>query len=330
MEPVYTLSLDNYRAQQDDFLQEILDDLASSSGEQKINKNRLEINNVSYFILIIYIDFSDTTEGLSSNSAEDSDSFSSWSTLSSRKNVAKSRHVAKSSAIPTSTKKLLSILNKMEKQSELKLYSYVSYDRADSLIYLPSNMARFTTSANVHGLSKMLKQHCHKHCGITISELWKPFNPKEGEPTMCVTSHNAITVPYYVDMFAITRELHPDSICSQQSTEVIGNTIQGTQYYQYTDVPEMYQFADSFITDPAFKQMFTGDRKAILGHRLHLQAQSEAVRSAIYALIDAQQSLSVHACTKFIITYNNRRKITDLQFLTLHTGVTHNNVHFAL
>lgn len=235
------------------------------------------------------------------------------------------------SAVPASTKKLLSILQKVAIKSELKLYSFVSYDKHDSLIYLPGIMARYTTSDNVSGYDKLLRQYCAKGCTVTNSELWRPHLQRPGDDLLSFTSHAAIPFSSYGQVFAITRELHPDSVCGLQSTQVHGNQIIGEMNYQYTDIPEMYSLATTFVRDPGFKLMFTGERTSILSRRFHLNSMTDERRAVLEAVIALNEPLGVTAVTRVVITFDPMsHKVVDLQILSLHTSITHNNISYSL
>lgn len=235
------------------------------------------------------------------------------------------------SAVPDSTRKLLSILEKVEKISELKLYSFVSYDKHDSLIYLPGAFARLTTCNDVTGYAKLLKQYCAKDCTITLSQLWRPSFQRPNDAVVCVTSHPAVPFTSYSRIFELSGQLHPDSLCGLQTTQIQGNQIVGDLSYQYTDIPEMYSLATTFVTDPAFRLMFTGDRRAILRRRFHLDSMLAERRAVLEAVIARNEPLSVTTVVRKVITFDPMsQKVVDLQIMSLHTSITHNNISYSL
>ena len=220
--------------------------------------------------------------------------------------------IIKKITVPTSTRKLLLTIRRAEEATAaMKLYASISTEKSDSIVYFPSAMARLANSGDINAFAKLIKTHCRKDCFVTLRHI------KE------------LSLSTYLDLFTTTITLHADSVFCMDSTKVVDNQIRASIYYHFTDVPEMYDYAHTFVTDPLLKRIFVGNRAQMLRSRLPLQTLPEQEGEFLNTVLDSQDEICMFGIMDLILTFDDRtRKITNVQYYTRINSITHKNISY--
>lgn len=221
--------------------------------------------------------------------------------------------VVKSGGSKTIKKAISSNVIVSKPSAEMKLYAFPSFDKSKSMIYFASTYARLLNSGELDELGRVIKAYCAKDCPVKLHE------------TLIVSTVQ------YVDLLSIANIFHPDSMCCMHSTKVIENTIKSVLYFKYTDVPEMYTYADTVVTDPAYKWVYVGKRKNILRRNLQLDKQSEETQRRIYDLLDKNESVQVYGKIVLTLTCDHfTKKIVHVDYDSIYTSIAHQKEHIML
>lgn len=204
--------------------------------------------------------------------------------------------------IPPTTRKLISILQQIEKKSsEMRIFSYMNYDKQRSVAYFAVQLARLMTCGNLHSLRRLVRMSCTKYCQVRL-------NLTSGKVKIDLETFN--------DFFTVTRDLHPDSVLTCDSTAVVGNTVTCELTYKYTDAPEMYAYLDFIVTNPTLKVLFSGTRSDMLSRKLKVDTMTDGDKksqllSMVEAEVELQLSIKMHLFYRFDAV---SRKITYIEF----------------
>jgi len=125
-----------------------------------------------------------------------------------------------------------------------------------------------------------------------------------------------IDLETFNSFFTVTRDLHPDSVITCDSTTVVGSTVTCDLTYKYTDAPEMYAYLDFIVTNPALKVLFAGTRCDMLSRKLKLETMADGekklqLQSMIDAGVEMQLTIKMHLFYRFDAV---SRKITYIEF----------------
>lgn len=196
---------------------------------------------------------------------------------------------------------------------EMKLYAFPAFDKSKSMLYFASTYARLLNSGEVDELSRVIKSYCIKDCEVKLHETL------------------VVSLMQYVDLLSISNIFHPDSVCCMHSTKVVDNQIKSVLYFKYTDVPEMYTYAETVCTDPAYNWVYVGKRRNIIRRNLELDRQTEETQMAIYDLIEKEEQVQVYGKVLLTLTFDQyTKKIQHVRYDSKYTSVAHKNVHITL
>lgn len=176
----------------------------------------------------------------------------------------------------------------------LKLFSFPSFDKSDALIYLPSTMARLSNCGDIQKFTHLMKNYCTKDCAVTFDNLEHP-----------------LPLLIYLDLIEVGDVFYPDNMMCMHSTRVVENQIQGTLYYKYTDIPEMYLHASLIpgVSDnKVHNVVFVGDRKELLARNFQLNKRPGHVREQLSALFDKGDAFEVYGKEHVTFTFNPHSK----------------------
>ena len=238
--------------------------------------------------------------------------------------------------VPHSTRKLISILKKLkdhEEEPEMKLYSFVPYDKYDSLVYFPHSLARCYTSANVQAFGKLISRHYHPSCQASFSEQVIVHKPNRRPVTLTITREAGVTARETLNLFEASRDSHPDCVCNIISTTVIGNQIHAVMTYSYTDIPEMYTTTGRNANHPFLRVPQAGNRSTLLAKYLQLSAYSPCVQNQLMVLFDSMDTIVFHVKMNTVYTFQtfpNGHKIVDVQVTAVQNSVEHRGIVYSL
>jgi len=235
--------------------------------------------------------------------------------------------------VPHSTKKLLYILQKMEQNPEMKLYTFISYDKYDSLVYFPHSLARCCTSANAQAYSRLITRHLHSCCETSFADRVVVCKTNRNPITLTTTKLFRMALPGWLNMFEISRDAHPDSVFNVLSTSVDTNRIHTVTMYTYTDVPEMYVTSMN-ESHPFMRVPQAGRRRSVLlAKYLQLYLYPEHIQQQFTAMFDSTKKLVFHLKVSAVYTFRtfgSCHKITDATHLTEQTSVEYEGTMYNL
>ena len=177
----------------------------------------------------------------------------------------------------------------------------MNYDKQRSVAYFAVQLARLMTCGNLHSLRRLVRMSCTKYCQVRL-------NLTSGKVKIDLETFN--------DFFTVTRDLHPDSVLTCDSTAVVGNTVTCELTYKYTDAPEMYAYLDFIVTNPTLKVLFSGTRADMLSRKLKVDTMTDGDKksqllSMVEAEVELQLSIKMHLFYRFDAV---SRKITYIEF----------------
>lgn len=168
------------------------------------------------------------------------------------------------------------------------------------MIYFPCTFARLINSGDTPKLRSFLKTHTTKGCDVSLSR----------------DEDFAISLTRFVTMMETTDIAQPDIVVCMHTTKMEANQIRAVLYFKYTDAPEMYEYLDSFISDPLLKAIYTGKRKDVLTHNLQLKLLPLEKQEEIYSIIDLNKELQVYGKMELELTVDDlTKKITKFQYI---------------
>jgi hypothetical protein len=215
-----------------------------------------------------------------------------------------------SSQTSLSTDKLV-VINKPVMDN--KLYAFPSFDKSNSLIYFASTYARLLNSGEVDELARVIRSYCLRDCPVKLHETL------------------VVSLLQYVELLSVANIFHPDSVCCMHSTKVEGNKIKSVLYFKYSDVPEMYVYADTVVTDPQYKWVYVGPRREIIRRNLELDRRKPEVQAKIYALLNQQEVVQVYGKVLLSLTFDQyTKKIVHVEYECFYTSICHKDVHIQL
>ena len=182
-------------------------------------------------------------------------------------------------------------------------------------MYFPSSMARMINSEDAQAFATLLRRHCSAHCELLISRKLQMKLP----------------LAKHVNLFSVTTALQAASVYTMQSTKIMGNQVHAVLHYQYTDLPQMHEYAKSYVTDPLLKLLFvTKTRSEMLKRRYPIATLSKANQKKVLALIETNDTIEVHGTLDLILTFDNAsRKITQLEYYTANTSIIHKGTTYT-
>jgi len=198
---------------------------------------------------------------------------------------------------------------------QLSLYPPPNIDKGDSIVYFPSSMARMINSEDVQAFAKLLQRHCSERCELLVSR----------------KLHMKLPLAKHVNLFSVTTALQAASVYSMQSTQIVDNQVRAVLNYHYTDIPQMHEYARTYVTDPLLKLLFvTKTRSEMLKKRYPIATLSKANQKKVLALIETNDTIEVHGKLDLILTFDHAsRKVTQLEYYTATTSIVHKGTTYT-
>ena len=182
--------------------------------------------------------------------------------------------------------------NMSRKISGTRLYPFPSFDKCDSLLFIPTSIAALCNCGDMPALSKLLHSRASKDCRIQVD----------------VLSDDDMSPDFYVKMQGIIVETHPDIILCVHSTKVIENQIIASAVIKFTASTAMHKSIARVKKDPTFDPLFSVEREQSLRHMILREDIPEHERVQFYALLDTDLDLVIHKKTEMVLTFNDTTK----------------------
>lgn len=187
--------------------------------------------------------------------------------------------------------------NMSRRVPQATLCAFPTFDKCDSLLFLPVAMARFINSADMKGLQRVLDSHKHKQNFV--------MNYKG--------LHLALKT--FVLFQEILSQVCPDQIMCVHDTKVVGNTIRASLFSKYTDNKLIYEALAPTYKD-IFPMMFPNRPRAERWkNKLMNSLVPEQDRQGLAELAGEGVDLVVYANMDWVITFDhNTRKVTNFEY----------------
>lgn len=176
------------------------------------------------------------------------------------------------------------------------LCAFPTFDKCDSLVFLPVSMARMMNTADVDGLRSLLSSHIHKDFTINYKGMHLTLDP-------------------YIQIQDILNQTSPDATCCVHDTKVVDNTIRALLFTKYTENKLIYETAA-----PVYERVFpivfsTVSREDRWKKKLTNSRVPEQDRPRLTELASTEAELVVYANVEWVIKFDpDTRKVTHLDF----------------
>jgi len=207
--------------------------------------------------------------------------------------------------MPTKARKGLMNGNKAPNMSRKSqgavLYAFPTFDKCDSLVFLPTTLSKYINSADFSAVGELFQTHVSKDCQVSL-----------------MSNLLSMDVLSFVKLYELAGELYPDTLTCVHSTKVIGNTIQATMYSKYTDCAAIFNgVRKNREKDELFQSLCMAPdridryRGKILPHG---RSQKEIAKILSPAALDV--NLITYANLTMNFTFDDStRKITKIEYI---------------
>jgi len=205
------------------------------------------------------------------------------------------------------------IPNMSRRMKGLELVAFPSFDKCDSLVFMPHSMSRMMNSGDVRGLASLLSVHATPNCEVFMKG-------------------NNLFLNGFLQLNELITELHPDTVSCVQATQVVGNTIQATMFTKFTDSEAIYNcVARTKAKDPVFNKLMGGKdacgstRKARFTKKIEPMVTKTADEKAqMIAVVSATAGdLVIFSNVYLKLTFDDiTRKVTRIDYDFEYTSMT--------
>lgn len=228
----------------------------------------------------------------------------------SRRSNQASRNVTHNDSIDDLTQRIT-------KTNFATLYVFPSFDKSDSLIYLPTTLSRHLNAGDMKAMGKLLTSHLDKNCTVDMSFF------ETGQ----------LNVKYLIKAYELLSDLHPDMIACATNITVDGNSIKATMHAKFTDIKLIHESMRASVTDPVFAPILRKDR--IEGMREELQRDNRpqeevehflalaAREDNLLVYINMTLEMSIDDLTKKVSQFSMSGRVTSMHPVTTDTTAEH-------
>ena len=193
------------------------------------------------------------------------------------------------------------------KSRALKLFTFPSFDKCDSLLFFPTTMTKCLNSGDYPALSKLMSQHLHKSCVIDACLHQDQLNSLQ-----------------FLALFVLMGDIHPDSIMCVHSTTVIENEIHASIFGKFTDNKVIHDSVARTVKDrdPIFADMFIGGRSEHLKKKMLSSTELNSEdKLALLTVSESNQDVEIFMRAEFILTIDHAtNKVTRIKFMPTLTS----------
>lgn len=183
------------------------------------------------------------------------------------------------------------------------LCAFPTFDKCDSLVFLPTTLVTCFNTENFDALDRAFKLHMHKSCSVHFKGM--QYNVNEFVPAMALLS-----------------QLHPDKVSCCRETKVVDNSICATVLCKFTDSSPVSNAITKTGRDLYPKFFSCADRASRWKHQLGWsQLSSEEQERAVEAAASGADLL-VYGSLQYKFTFDpHTRKVTRLEYDITYTSV---------
>jgi len=193
------------------------------------------------------------------------------------------------------------------------LFVFPSFDKCDSLVYLPTTLTRHLNTGDIPSVRKLLLKHLDRECNISIFHCFDNMSLK-----------------LLLSMYQLMDDMQPDRIMCVSSTRVVGNQILAQAHMKFTDNKLIHDTAVENVSDPILKPFLTKEcREDGFKQKIVNEKRPPEEEAHMIAMVDSKQDLTVYVSMDFVLTFSEfTKKITSfacagkVTSLQLKEGVT--------
>ncbi len=185
------------------------------------------------------------------------------------------------------------------------LVAFPTFDKCDSLVFMPHSISRMMNSGDVSGLASLLATHTTKGCSVFMKG-------------------NNVFLEGFLQLNELITELHPDTVSCVHTTRVVGNTIQATLFTKFTDSEAIFNcVARTKANDPFFNKLMGGNdacgitRKARLTKKIEpMTSKTEEEKAQMISVAEANSGdLIIFSNVYLKLTFDDStRKVTRIDY----------------
>ena len=172
------------------------------------------------------------------------------------------------------------------------LYVFPSFDKCDSLVFLPTTLTRHLNTGDIPAVRKLLLKHLDRECNISIFHCFDNMSLK-----------------LLLSMYQLMDEMQPDRIMCVSSTRVVGNQIIAQAHMKFTDSKMIHDAAIQNVSDPVLKPFLNKECRED-GFKLKIinEKRPPEEEAHMIAMVDSKQDLTVYVSMDFVLTFSEQTK----------------------
>jgi hypothetical protein len=188
----------------------------------------------------------------------------------------------------------------------LGIYSFPSFDKCDSLLFLPSAFTKCLNSGDFVSLQKLLTSRVSRCCSLSLANMH-------------------MNLQTMVHAFEFINEVHPDNVLFVVETKVVENEIRAKMCYKYTDNRTLRLAAEKTFPNPVVHRACTGPRTDPILFVQYVNSLPVSERADAAHMLTYAEEVVMYGDADMTITFDDHsKKVTALK---LECGFTSLKAH---
>lgn len=190
------------------------------------------------------------------------------------------------------------------------MVAFPTFDKCDSLVFLPSSFTRFMNNGDVPGMTNLIRTHTTKNCD-------------------CYFKGHNVRLAGFFGLNELSTELHPDAVSCVSATKVVNNTIQAKVLTKFTECDTIFNsVAMMKKNDPTFRFLF-GDYKVSKredrwNNKVRMMDKDDEVKEQLMSIVNIPGNLLVYGSFYLTFTFDAAlRKVTRIDYDFDVTSLSH-------
>lgn len=182
------------------------------------------------------------------------------------------------------------------------LCAFPTFDKCDSLVFLPHSISRFMNNGDITGMAALLQAHTSKNCEVHMKGM-------------------EMMLDGFLYLNELITELHPDTVSCVNTTKVVGNSIMATVFTKYTDSNSIFDcVARTKKGQPMFDKIFgshpCGDRSQRMAHKIEpITNKTEEEKAQMLTVCSTAADIVIYANYYMKFTFDDAtHKVTHINF----------------
>ena len=179
------------------------------------------------------------------------------------------------------------------------LYTFPSYDKCDSLLFMPSTFIAHINCGDMEAALKLISARFVPDCEIRM-HIFSSRSLK-------------LNVQSLIKMHQILNDTQPDRFMCVHSTKVDGNKIRVSVYMKGTDCKVVHDSVVQSVTDPLLRPLINMGHQDMIKMKIDSCQCTDEQHASMYRLMEAEVDLVVYVSLEMVFTFDDHsRKVTDL------------------